>query len=57
MVKEIRKNNLNASLKQFTNRQTQEAIKKAKASKALDPDGISTVHLKYLGPAGLQYLF
>ena len=56
MKKEIRKNKLNASSQQFTAHQTQEAIKLAKASKAVGPDGISTVHLKHLGPAGIQYL-
>ena len=56
MKKEIRKNSLNASSQQYTAQQTKEAIKLAKASKALGPDGISTVHLKHLGPAGLQYL-
>ena len=40
----------------FSSNQTQEAIKKAKASKALGPDGISTLHLKHLGPSGLSYL-
>ena len=40
----------------MTLQKTQVAIKKAKASKALGPDQISTLHLKHLGPIGLQYL-
>ena len=56
MKKEIRKNDLNASPQQFNAQQTIDAIKKAKASKALGPDGISTVHLKHIGPTGIQYL-
>ena len=40
----------------FTPDKTREAIKTAKASKALGPDGISTVHLKNLGPHGIKYL-
>ena len=40
----------------YTKEQTTEAIKKAKASKALGPDNISTLHLKHIGPGGLQYL-
>ena len=40
----------------FTTDQTTEAIKKAKASKALGPDGLSSLHLKNLGPAGIKYL-
>ena len=40
----------------FTTDQTTEAIKKAKPSKALGPDGISTLHLKHLGENGIKYL-
>ena len=40
----------------FSSTQTKDAIKKAKTSKALGPDGISNLHLKHLGPAGIQYL-
>ena len=36
--------------------QTKEAIKRSKASKALGPDQISNVHLKHLGPIGIEYL-
>jgi hypothetical protein len=35
---------------------TSEAIKQAKSSKAIGPDGISNLHLKHLGPLGLEYL-
>ena len=40
----------------FTPSQTLEAIKKAKNSKALGPDGLSPIMLKHLGPKGIQYL-
>ena len=40
----------------ITTEQTREAIKKAKASKALGPDKISTLHLKHLGDTGIKYL-
>ena len=36
--------------------QTKKAIKKAKCSKAVGPDGLSPIMLKYLGPAGLALL-
>jgi len=32
------------------------SIKQAKASKSFGPDNISTLHLKHLGPAGIDYL-
>ena len=35
---------------------TKKAIKDSKASKALGPDKIATVHLKHLGKAGIKYL-
>ena len=35
---------------------TGEAIKQAKSSKAIGPDRISNLHLKHLGPLGLEYL-
>ena len=35
---------------------TYEAIKKAKASKALGPDNIATIHLKHIGPFGIKHL-
>ena len=40
----------------FSPHQTSEAIKKARASKALGPDGLSTLHLKNLGPSGAKFL-
>jgi exonuclease III len=40
----------------FTCDQTKAAIRKAKSSKALGPDGLSAVHLKHLGPNGVKYL-
>jgi hypothetical protein len=36
--------------------ETQEAIKKSKASKAIGPDKISNLHLKHLGKEGVAYL-
>jgi hypothetical protein len=36
--------------------QTEEAIKKASSSTATGPDGLTSVHLKHLGPAGLAFL-
>ena len=41
---------------EFTETQVTEAIKKAKASKALGPDKISNLHLKHIGPLGIKYL-
>ena len=40
----------------FSETQTKDAIKSAKSSKAIGPDGISNLHLKHLGPAGIAYL-
>ena len=40
----------------FTPAQTLEAIKKAKSSKALGPDGLSPIMLKHLGPNGINFL-
>ena len=40
----------------YTPEETSKAIKQSKTPKALGPDGISNVHLKQLGPAGIQYL-
>ena len=40
----------------FTASETEEAIKKSKPSKSLGPDNISTLHLKHLGPKGIEYL-
>ena len=55
ITKASKKNSLSGVVK-FTDSQTKDAIKKAKASKAIGPDGISNLHLKHLGPAGISYL-
>ena len=53
--KQIKKNSL-ANPVSFTSEQTKEAIKSCKASKAAGPDDISNLHLKHLGPMGIDYL-
>ncbi len=53
--KDIKKNSLE-NPSSFTPTQTAEAIKACKASKAAGPDNISNLHLKHLGPNGLEYL-
>ncbi len=53
--KEIKKNNLD-NPSSFMTQQTAEAMKACKASKAAGPDNISNLHLKHLGPNGLEYL-
>ena len=55
ITKASKKNSLSGVVK-FTDEQTKDAIKKAKASKAIGPDGISNLHLKHIGPAGISYL-
>ena len=40
----------------FTTSEVIARIKKAKASKAFGPDGMSSLHLKHLGPRGIQFL-
>ena len=55
ITRNIRKNKLEDA-QMFTETETEEAIKKSKASKALGPDKISTLHLKHLGPAAIKYL-
>ncbi len=40
----------------FTPAQTAAAIKKAKNSKAIGPDGLSPIMLKHLGPHGVKFL-
>ena len=55
ITKNLKKNKLNEAQK-FNPSETKEAIKKSKPSKALGPDKISTLHLKHLGTAGLNYL-
>ena len=51
----IRKNK-REDREEITIEQTLQAIKKAKASKALGPDKIATIHIKHLGPFGIKYL-
>ena len=55
ITKDIKKNVLDESVS-FTTEQTIEAIKRSKASKAVGPDGMSNLHLKHIGPKGLEYL-
>jgi hypothetical protein len=40
----------------FTNTLTQDAIKLASNSTATGPDGLTSLHLKHLGPRGISYL-
>ena len=47
---------LNDNVRPFTPTDTVEAIKSAKNSTAVGPDGFSTVHLKHLGPLAITYL-
>ena len=54
--KENKKNTLDDNSTVFTANQTKEAIKSSKPSKAIGPDKISNLHLKHLGPKGLEYL-
>jgi hypothetical protein len=35
---------------------SEEAIRKSSCSTATGPDGLTTLHLKHLGPAGIGYL-
>ena len=51
----IMKNNLETP-ELHTDEATKEAIKNSKASKALGPDKMSNLHLKHLGPFGINYL-
>jgi len=53
--KDNKKFELNDDIK-ITEDQTKEAIKKAKASKAIGPDKMSNLHLKHLGPKAVEYL-
>ena len=48
--------NLDPNFRPFSPTDTAEAIKSSKNSTALGPDGLSTVHLKHLGPLALAYL-
>ena len=55
ILKNIRKNNMEDA-HTHTEKETQEAINRSKASKAIGPDKISNLHLKHLGKAGITYL-
>ena len=55
VTKTMKKKNLD-NANQFSSKQTREAIKKARASKAAGPDNIATLHLKHIGPLGLNFL-
>ena len=55
ITKAVKRNNLSEATS-HTVEQTEAAIKKSKASKAIGPDGLSNLHLKHVGPAGLIYL-
>lgn len=40
----------------FTSEQTWDAVKAAKAFKAIGPDGMSNIHVKHLGLNGVRFL-
>ena len=50
------KHKLDPEFNPFTNTQTQDAIKQASNSTATGPDGLTSLHLKHLGPRGISYL-
>ena len=52
---DLKKNKL-ADTDLYSPEDTAKAIKRAKASKALGPDGMSNIHLKHLGESGIKYL-
>ena len=55
LLRDMRKKSRDSEVT-FTVEQTWKAIKKAKSSKAIGPDGLSPIMLKHLGPRGLGYL-
>ena len=55
ITKDIKKNSLDDA-PSFTPKDTLEAIKACKSSKAAGPDNITNLHLKHLGPTGISYL-
>ena len=55
ITENIKKNSLENPIS-FTPELTKKAIKDCKASKAAGPDNISNLHLKHLGPSGIEYL-
>ena len=50
------KSRSNTGLPNFTSGDTAKTVKQAKASKSFGPDNTSTLYLKHLGPAGIDYL-
>ena len=50
------KHNLDHNLSPFSSEDVADAIKSAKNSTALGPDGLSIIHLKHIGPLALAYL-
>ena len=46
---------LNNSFSPFTQDNIIKALKQSKSSTATGPDGLSMLHLKNLGPSGIQY--
>jgi hypothetical protein len=50
------KHRLGVFFKPFTDALTKRAIGKFSNSTAVGPDGLTSLHLKFLGPLGLRYL-
>jgi hypothetical protein len=50
------KHQLDCAFKPFTTQLTKDAIMKSLNSAAAGPDGLTSLHLKYLGPKGIAYL-
>jgi hypothetical protein len=50
------KHQIDPNFSPFTDALTLDAIKVAKNSTANDPDGLTTLHLKHLGPKGIYFL-
>jgi hypothetical protein len=55
VVRKVKSRPLDCQLS-FCSAEVSKAIKRAKNSKASGPDGITVLHLKHLGPRGLDYL-
>jgi hypothetical protein len=57
VIKELKiKHQLDHTFKPFTTQLTKDAIMKSSNSTAAGPDGLTSLHLKYLGPKGIPYL-
>jgi hypothetical protein len=52
----IKVHQLDHSFAPFTSALTKQAILRASNSTACGPDGLTTLHLKFLGPIGIAYL-